>query len=206
MIERKPASAALPGHDGVFVAVVGPSGAGKDTVMGLARIELAGQPDVEFVRRVVTRQSDVGLEDHDTLDDEAFDAAEAGGAFCISWHAHGLKYGIPASVAESVGQGRVAVTNVSRGVIDDLKQRFANVVVVEITARPEILASRLAARGRETREEVMTRLARAAKFDAGKAGATTIDNSGAPEAAGARFVAVIREALAFSDASVVVER
>lgn len=196
MSEREPARAAFPVPHGVFVAVVGPSGAGKDTVMGLARVALAAEPGVEFVRRVITRPSDAGSEEHDTLDAEAFDAAEAGGAFCVSWHAHGLKYGIPAGAAERVGRGGVAVANVSRGVIGDLKRRFANVVVVEITARPDILGGRLAARGRETREDVIARLARAATFDAGKIGATTIDNSGAPEIAGERFVAVIRAALA----------
>ena len=53
---------------GVFVAVVGPSGAGKDTLIDYARAHLAGEPDYEFVRRVITRPNDGSSEDHDTLD------------------------------------------------------------------------------------------------------------------------------------------
>ena len=40
---------------GVFVAVVGPSGAGKDSVIDHARSVLAGDDRTHFVRRVITR-------------------------------------------------------------------------------------------------------------------------------------------------------
>ena len=59
---------------GGFVLVVGPSGAGKDTLLGLARRELAGDPRFLFARRVVTRESSTA-EEHDCLSPAAFAAA-----------------------------------------------------------------------------------------------------------------------------------
>ena len=76
LIERELASAAFPVRNGVFIAVVGPSGAGKDTIIDYAREKLRDEGGVEFVRRVITRPSDAASEDHDTLADAAFDEAE----------------------------------------------------------------------------------------------------------------------------------
>jgi ribose 1,5-bisphosphokinase len=71
LLEREQASA-LPIRNGAFVAVVGPSGAGKDTLIAHARSALAGEPQIDFVRRVITRPSDGQTEDHDTLADAEF--------------------------------------------------------------------------------------------------------------------------------------
>jgi ribose 1,5-bisphosphokinase len=200
-IERELSAETFPIRDGVFVAVVGPSGAGKDTVIGYARARFADETRLEFVRRVITRPSDVASEDHDTLADAAFVEAEADGAFAISWEAHGLRYGIPADVDWSVANGRVAVANVSRAIIPSLRERYANLAIVEITASPEVLAERLAMRGRESRGEVLARLARSATMTLSGPGVTSIDNSGPREAAGERFAEVLRKAMAFSDMS-----
>ena len=198
LIARELAHAAFPLRAGVFVAVVGPSGAGKDTLIAYARERLA-HDGIDFVRRVITREADAASEDHDTLADAAFDEAVAHGAFALSWAAHGLKYGIPASVDQSIAGGRVAVANVSRGAIPGLMERYGNVTVVEITARPEILADRLAARGRESRGEVLARLARAARLEPAGASLVRIDNSGSREEAGERLVALLRKAVASAD-------
>ena len=126
---------------------------------------LADEPQVEFVRRVITRPCDGETEDHDTLADAEFLEALADGAFALAWEAHGLRYGLPASVDRAIENGHVAVANVSRGALPALRQRYANVAVVEITADPEILAARLAGRGRESRGEVLARLARTVACD-----------------------------------------
>ena len=201
LIERELSAETFPIRDGVFVAVVGPSGAGKDTVIGYARARFADETRLEFVRRVITRPSDVASEDHDTLADAAFVEADADGAFAISWEAHGLRYGIPADVDWSVANGHVAVANVSRAIIPSLRERYANLAIVEITASPEVLAERLAMRGRESRGEVLARLARSASVTLSGPGVTSIDNSGPREAAGERFAEVLRKAMAFSDMS-----
>src|SRR5688572_13101771 len=112
LIEREQGSA-LPIRNGAFVAVVGPSGAGKDTLIAHAKTALADEPQVEFVRRVITRPSDGGAtEDHDTLTDGEFLEAQADGVFALAWEAHGLRYGLPASIDVAIENGHVAVANV----------------------------------------------------------------------------------------------
>ena len=63
---------------GRLVLVVGPSGAGKDTLIAGAKAGLADDASVVFPRRVVTRASGNG-EDHDTLTVAEFDRSAQSG-------------------------------------------------------------------------------------------------------------------------------
>jgi len=200
MLEREQGRA-FPIRNGAFVAVVGPSGAGKDTLIAHARDALADEPQVDFVRRVITRPCDGQTEVHDSLSDAAFAEAQADGAFALSWEAHGLCYGLPSDIDMAIENGHVAVANLSRGALPALRERYANVAVVEVTADPEILAARLAGRGRESREEVLARLARTIACDTTGPNAIALENSGSPDIAGNRLVAIIRKAMAFADIS-----
>ena len=139
----------------MLVAVVGPSGAGKDTLMAGARAALADDPRFRFVQRAITRPAEAGGEDHRALDRAAFAAERAAGGFALWWEAHGLLYGIPADL----DLGQVNIANLSRGVLAEAAERFP-LTVLEITAPPEVLAARLAARGREDAADVAARLAR----------------------------------------------
>lgn len=180
-------------RNGVFVAIVGPSGAGKDTIIDYARAVLKDEPGFHFVRRVVTRPSSVDAEDHDTLSDEAFAKAVQSGALAHQWEAHGLCYGLPKSVHDEIRLGAVAIANVSRGIIPALRATYANFVVVHITASHEVLAKRLAARGRESADEIQHRLMRAGANPCDPSDAIMIDNSGDVARAGDEFVALLRK-------------
>lgn len=180
---------------GLFVPVVGPSGAGKDSLIAYARRRLAGRHGILFARRVITRPCDPEAESHDTLDEAAFAKVEAAGAFALSWRSHGLSYGIPVAVDETVRAGGAVVANVSRGVVGDTGARYANVLPVLVTVSAEALAARLAARGRESDEEIAARIARNADYAGFDARCRVIDNSGALEEAGEAFVRLLREAM-----------
>lgn len=198
-IERALEGDGLPVRHGVFVAVVGPSGAGKDTLIAEVRRRLGhARSDIAFVRRLVTRPADAAIEDHDTLDESAFEAARAAGRFALSWRANGLGYALPATTDDVVRSGRVAVANVSRGAVAALRERYANVVVIVVTAPREVLAERLAARGRETRGEVLARLARGADAALEIDSATVIDNSNSLAEGADRFLAALRKAAAWA--------
>ncbi len=175
---------------GTFVAVVGPSGAGKDTLMARAARHAGLSRHVRFVRRVVTRNALPGSEDHDSLDEAAFSRAQAAGAFCVSWSAHGLRYALPLSVKGEVRAGRTMVANLSRGALADAASVFGTLRVVEVTAAPDILLRRIVARGREDAAEARDRLARQAvlTLPPGAAGHLRIDNSGGVEVATEVFV------------------
>jgi ribose 1,5-bisphosphokinase len=185
----------LIGH-GVFVAVVGPSGAGKDTLIEFARRQLEGRGEFRFVRRVVTRASDPRAEDHDAVDEIAFVKAVCDGAFAVHWTAHGFSYGLPRAIDADIAAGRAVVANVSRAVLPDLKTAYRHVTVVRITARADVLAARLAARGRETAAEVEARLRRDVALASGIGTVVDIDNSGPLDEACGRFVAFLEEAVA----------
>lgn len=176
---------------GAFVAVMGPSGSGKDTLIAYARERL--DPDmVVFARRIITRPCDGNTEEHDTLTDAAFAAAEAAGAFALSWPAHGLFYGLPKSLDRAIEGGKVVVANVSRAALPALCARYGKVVAVHIGAAPEILAARIAARGRESGDAVLARLARQPAVASDDPEAVRIDNGGRVEVAGDALVAAIR--------------
>ncbi|MEQ1769681.1 MAG: phosphonate metabolism protein/1,5-bisphosphokinase (PRPP-forming) PhnN [Devosia sp.] len=178
---------------GRLVLVVGPSGAGKDTLMNAAREALAGDPRFHFVRRVITREAVAGLEDHETLSVEAFTAARALGAFALSWEAHGLHYGLPAAIDSELGAGHVVVANGSRRMVTDALSRYPDAQIVLVDADPEIRAARLAGRGREDLAAVRERLAREAMLPAGL-NVTRIDNSGVLSGSVAAFVKALRRA------------
>jgi ribose 1,5-bisphosphokinase len=144
---------------GKLVLVVGPSGAGKDTLLGLAKAACADDDTIVFPRRLITREASVS-EDNEQLDIEAFRAALARGEFAAHWDAHGHSYALPATVSDDIRAGRTVVANVSRTVVGALRCSYANVVVVAITAHPEVLAKRLASRSRSSDGRLDQRLNR----------------------------------------------
>ncbi len=165
---------------GALLAVCGPSGAGKDSLLQRARQMFAEAPDVVFPRRIVTRPA-TDAEDHDTTSPDAFDQMRANGAFAISWEAHGLKYALPASVDSDIVAARCVVCNVSRAILPDLRWRYTRAVAILVTAPPDILLARIASRARPTDGHHADRLARSAGFDRTLAADIVIDNTGSLE-------------------------
>lgn len=133
---------------GMWVLVVGPSGAGKDTLMRLASEMLADCPCIIFAKRVVTRPQNA-FEDHETASEEDFLAMQNAAQFIVSWQAHGLSYGLHRRLQDNVNDGSIVVCNVSRSIVADARQRLGRVAVVLITAPDDLLAARITARGRD---------------------------------------------------------
>ena len=153
------------------VAVVGPSGAGKDTLMAAA----AGRrSDVHLVRRVITRAADAGGEDFEAVSQAEFVRRAATGAFALQWRAHGLSYGIPRGLPPA----GIALMNLSRSVLAEASQVLPGLRVVSVAVTPEVMAARLAGRGRETPEDIAARLARDVPCIAPGLDIRTVDNSG----------------------------
>ena len=175
---------------GVLILVVGPSGVGKDTLLDGARQAL-DQARFVFPKRVITRPESAGGEDHQSATPEAFARQRDEGAFCLSWSAHGLDYGVPVSILDDMAAGRHIVVNVSRGVIDEARQRFPRVGVVSISAPREALKSRLEERGRESQQDVESRLDRAAAVAVTGDNVIDVVNDGSVEQGIERFTAAI---------------
>ncbi|MGL4302492.1 MAG: phosphonate metabolism protein/1,5-bisphosphokinase (PRPP-forming) PhnN [Sphingomonas sp.] len=152
---------------GVFLPVVGPSGAGKDTLIDAARRHLADDRRFHFARRVITRPADAGGEAHLAATMATFDALEAAGGFALSWRAHDLAYGIPVAADDELANGRHVIANLSRGAIGAAAARYPAICVLHVTAPPELLRARLSARQREGAGGQAARLNRVATVPAG---------------------------------------
>jgi ribose 1,5-bisphosphokinase len=172
---------------GRFLLVVGPSGAGKDTLLGLARSACADNGNIVFARRVVTREAS-SFEDNLQVSHEAFRQALARDEFVLHWEAHGHCYGLPRSIDEDIRAGRTVVANGSRTVVEAMRDVYANVTVISVTAPPEVLAERLAARARSSDGELADRLGRVVAIAAD----VTITNVGSIEDHARKLIEVIR--------------
>jgi len=171
-ISGDPAAAAIgPGR---LVLVVGPSGAGKDTLIGLARDACASGAGIVFPRRVVTREASTS-EDNEHLGLDDFREARTRGEFSVHWEAHGQCYGLPRAIDDDIRAGRTVVANVSRTVVGAMRRAYADVLVVLITAPREILAGRLAARARGSDGRVADRLSRDVDVDAASPDVTILN-------------------------------
>jgi phosphonate metabolism protein PhnN/1,5-bisphosphokinase (PRPP-forming) len=169
----------------MLILVVGPSGAGKDTLLEGARKAL---PEARFVRRVITRPAEAGGEDHEAVTEAEFLQR----SFALQWGAHGLHYGIPADIADDLVLGRTVIANVSRGAIAEAASCFP-VFVVEVIAPAEVLAARLSTRGRETAADVVARLARSIALPDGVP-VVRLMNDGSVVDGVARFVDAVTQA------------
>ncbi len=164
------------GMSGRLVAVVGPSGVGKDTVM---RALAQAVPGLGCVRRVITRPPEPGGEDHAAVTEADFRTLADRGAFLLHWEAHGLHYGIPVEVVGELAQGRDMLANLSRSVLARAAEKVPRLEVVALDANREALAARLAARGRETADQIAARLSRGTEPLPEGLTIHRIDNSGA---------------------------
>jgi phosphonate metabolism protein PhnN/1,5-bisphosphokinase (PRPP-forming) len=140
----------------MIFAVVGPSGAGKDT---LIRGALAARPDLRLVRRVITRPTAAGGEDFEATSPPDFARRRAEGEFVLHWEAHGLCYGIPRAQVEGPGD---IIFNGSRAALPEAARVFPGLRVILVTAPDTVLAERLAVRAREDGADIRARLDRAA--------------------------------------------
>ena len=173
-----------------MIAVVGPSGVGKDSVMAAM---MAADPRLGRARRVITRPTEAGGEAFDGVDDAAFARLVEADAFLLHWRAHGLRYGIPKTVAAQRTDASGVLINLSRAVLPEAQDVFGDLRIIALTAAPEVLAHRLAARGRESADDIARRLARAdAPLPEGLRSVTTIDNSGAIDDTVRRALSVLQ--------------
>jgi ribose 1,5-bisphosphokinase len=183
---RRPATIG-PGR---FIVVVGPSGAGKDTLLGLARAACADDGNVVFPRRVVTREASAS-EDNVQVTLDAFRQARARGDFALHWEAHGHCYALPRAIDDDIRAGRTVVANLSRTVVDAIRRGYADVTVVLITAPREMLSQRLAVRARSSDGQIESRLSRVVD-DVATAPDVTITNVGSVEGHARELVKIIK--------------
>ena len=142
---------------GKMIAVVGPSGVGKDSVMlGLC----LAKTDLSLVQRAITRAPDHLGENHISLSEKEFENAKTAGQFVLDWKAHGLSYGIPFNSISALHKGQDMLINLSRNVLEEAHAVFDNFVLINLSASKDVLRQRLLARGREDDKDIEKRIER----------------------------------------------
>ncbi|MFC5740442.1 phosphonate metabolism protein/1,5-bisphosphokinase (PRPP-forming) PhnN [Dyella tabacisoli] len=176
-------------NEGRLYYVMGPSGAGKDSVLGWVR-EHGIPHGVLCAHRYITRPAHAGGENHVALSDAEFQSRTHRGLFALTWQAHGLHYGIGREIEHWMGRGADVLVNGSRDAYTLACERFPAMQPVLITANRDVIAARLTARGRETTADIAARLARCDAYQA-PLGAWVIHNNGSVAEAGATLLEAI---------------
>jgi len=175
---------------GRLILVVGPSGAGKDTLLALAKTACADDPNIVFARRVITRQASAS-EENEEVSLDAFRDGLARGEYAMHWEAHGHCYALPRGIDDELRAGRTLIANVSRTVIGPARRKYADAVVISITAPPQVLAERLAARARSSDGKIEHRLGRTVDETSSRPDATIV-NTGSAEYHARQLVRIIK--------------
>jgi phosphonate metabolism protein PhnN/1,5-bisphosphokinase (PRPP-forming) len=180
---------------GRLVLVVGPSGAGKDTLLRGARALFADRPEIAFPQREITRAVDDLAEDFVSVTPAQFEARERSGGYVLSWRAHGLAYGVPTAILDDLGAGRTVVLNVSRAVVDNARDLGWPVTVAQVSASAATRRERLIKRAREADEALDGRLQDTSETVSGP-GVFNVQNEGGVDEGVRRLADIIELATA----------
>ncbi len=179
--------------EGILFYLMGPSGAGKDSLLAHAQRALgADDSRVLFARRWITRPEDYGGEGHHAISPEGFAAMAETGLFCMEWQAHGFRYGIGREVVEWLAAGSNVVVSGSREHFPDAMDSFPDLIGIYVRSSLAVLAQRLAARGREATAEIRSRLERSPVPLLQSPQLVVLDNDGDLHEAGERLVQILR--------------
>ncbi len=173
-----------------LIYVIGPSGAGKDSLLEWIKQHAAATCRIRSARRTITRAAQPGGERHEAVDVSIFASLKAAGKFSLDWEANGLAYGIRHCELAPLQQGTWTLLNGSRAYLDVARQKFPGLTAVHVTASTDTLQHRLAERRRESTEQIRARLSRHAAFEPPR-GIIEICNDGSLEQAGADFLNIL---------------
>jgi ribose 1,5-bisphosphokinase len=172
--------------------VVGASGVGKDSLMQYARETLDKTHPIVFAHRYITRPAKAGGENHIALSECEFALRERHSLFAMDWQSHGFRYAIGIEIDAWLAKGMTVVVNGSRAYTQKARERYPVMHVVWISARPQVLATRLVRRGRESQAEIAARLERNSRIEVElPSSALHISNDGVLESAGSRLIALL---------------
>jgi ribose 1,5-bisphosphokinase len=177
---------------GRLVYVMGPSGSGKDSVIGYARARHGDLPHIAFAHRYITRPAAAGGENHVELAPAEFLARRNAGCFALSWRSHGNDYGLGREIDGWMESGLSVVANGSRAHFANAATRYSDLVPVLVHVDPAQLRERLRTRDREDAAGRANRLAQAAIDPPDHPSLVVIDNNGLLSAAGEALVALLR--------------
>lgn len=171
--------------------IVGPSGAGKDSLIEYCREQLNGVLPVIFTHRYITRPAKTGSENHVSLSTEEFKLRIKHELFALYWESHGLYYGIGIEINSWLEKGFSVVINGSREYLPVALEKYPDLQPILIEADSEIIKSRLNNRGREDEKSIAERIARNEEFSLSALQIHRIQNNGTIAAAASELLNTI---------------
>jgi len=168
---------------GTLFLVVGPSGAGKDSLIAGSRLR---RPALYVMPRTITRPAEKN--EHIAVSEEDFARLKRDYAFSLSWDANGFRYGISRDLEARLEAGQSVILNGSRSIVDEVLEKFQPARIIYVSARLDVLAQRLRERGRESDDEIELRLARADREAPKGPSVCSVDNSGSLEESMTGFI------------------
>jgi ribose 1,5-bisphosphokinase len=147
-----------------LIYVMGPSGAGKDSLLDWLKKKLPPQSPIHFAKRTIDRPLQAVGEQHESVDSATFERLQKEMSFAMHWLANGRNYGVRHAELEPLQQREWLLVNGSRAYLPEALRQFDGLNVLHISASAEILRARLLARQRETPEMVEARVQRAVNF------------------------------------------
>ena len=161
-----------------LLLVIGNSGSGKDSIIrGVVEQYPSNLIPLRIVKRYITRPPS-DSEKNISITPEQFQRMKRKGKFAFSWHIYGLDYGVPIEIENWLEDGHPVVVNVSRTVINDVKQKYANLKVIFVKVPFEITLKRIKERGRESGYLLEERINRARSNQDFPGAYFIVDNSG----------------------------
>jgi ribose 1,5-bisphosphokinase len=184
-----------------LIYTLGPSGAGKDSLLVWLAQHLPAHSAVHFARRVIDRPSQADAEMHESLSTVDFVAQRYAGAFALHWAANGHRYGVRHTELAGLQRDQRVFVNGSRGYLATALDKFPSMVVLHITAPIAVLQTRLGARYRESANMIAARLTRTAAFQPPSDCAfIEIHNDGTLDDAGHRLLHALSSVLGWTKA------
>lgn len=151
-----------------LIYVVGPSGAGKDSLLSWLRQQTPVSAPVHWARRTINRPNseDPRSEQHEAVDDAVFEGLLASDQFAMHWQANSHRYGIRNSELSLLKNHNYSVfVNGSRAHLPQAALAFPQLTVLHITADLSVLRERLRLRARESDAAIEARLHRTVDLD-----------------------------------------
>jgi len=147
-----------------LIYVMGPSGAGKDSLLDWLKSRLPPESPIYFAKRTIDRPLQALGEQHESVDSATFERLQQEQSFAMHWLANGRQYGVRHSELEPLKQQQWLLVNGSRAYLPEALRQFDGMTVLHISASADILRARLLTRQRETPQAVEARVQRAVAF------------------------------------------
>jgi len=143
-----------------LIYVMGPSGAGKDSLMRWVMENKSASMKLHWAKRLVTRHwpQGEGSDEHVSLED--FEKLLENQALAMHWFAHDLHYGILNSELMSHPPDAWLLINGSRAYFSRALELYPQLLAIHITASTPTLEERLNQRARESEDKISSRLTR----------------------------------------------